>query len=337
MAKVGQPIRGRKPPSYGRKVVVRVSEGVAIVQAWPKRRGRPRNPVTVEQNLRFSEANKLAKYAPSDDQWMAIEVAKDGPLYPRDLLMSAMFGRLFETLTVDGRRMVSMAVIQDISSDLDLIGSGVQGAVLFRGQELWQGVGPGAVGDVLTSAGAGGNPFWSAAAGGAGKYIATNNPGIGPSASAFATKGSLIAAARAVTVWEMGCMITAVAGQTYRGRIWSLTAGRNIVALVGDTGPVTGLAAARQIVWRALTVPAVLAAGTNYYFAWSRTDGIGTSSVPVHGTHVPNELTGFPELTFNMGTNRSNYSWVATVNPAAPQNIPIIGASAFFIPLVVSI
>ncbi len=337
MAKVGQPIRGRKPPSYAKKVVVRVSAGTAIVQAWPKGRGRPRNPVTIEQNLRFKEANTLAKYAPSDDQWMAIEVTKNGPLYPRDLLMSAMFGRLFETLTVDGRRMVSMAVIEDISSDLDLLGSGVQGAVLFRGQDLWQEVGPGAVGDVLTSGGPAANPFWGAGGGGSGKYIATNNPGINPDPNAFATKGSLLAASRAVTVSEMGCMITAVATHTYRGRIWSLDASRNIVALVGDTGAVTGLTAGRQVVWRALTTPAVLGAGTNYYMAWSRTDGAATFAVPIHGTHQPSELTGFPELTFAMGVNRWNFGWLALTNPAAPTNVPIIGASAYFVPLVIQL
>ena len=337
MATVGQPIRGRKPPSYARKVVVRVSAGRAIIQAWPKKRGRPRNPVTIEQNLKFREANILAKYAPSDDQWMAIEVTKNSPWYPRDLLMSAMFGRLFETITVDGKRMVSMAVIEDISSDLDLLGSNMQGSVLIRTETLWTGLPPGTVGQVLTSGGPDANPTWAGAAGGGGGYIVSNVPDFVPNAALFATKGSKYRISRAVTVTAMACMLTAVVGHTYRGRIWSLDGASNTVALVGDTGAVTGLAAGRQTVWTGLLTPAVLAAGTRYFMAWSRTDGPNNFAMPIHWGNINNPLNGLPVETYAFSANKTDYTHLALANPPIPTLIPVTGNGIYSIPLALQV
>lgn len=337
MAKVGQPIRGAKPPSYGAKVVVRVSEGVAIVQAWPRKRGRSRNPVTIEQNLKFKEANQLAKYAPSDDQWMAIEVAKNSPLYPRDLLLAAMYGRLFETITVDGRRMVSMAVIEDISSDLDLIGSTTHGAILIRDDDLWTGLPPGAVGQVLTSGGGGANPFWGAGGGGAGAYITGFPPGFLPDGQAFATKGNMIATAQAVTVHQMSATITAVVGHTYRGRIWSLDGGNAITALVGDTGALTTLPAGRQTIWVPLLAPAALASGTRFYIAWSRSDGPNNFACPLHAGAGERGYEGFPTDHFVFGANQNNFSRMALANPVVPNVINIGGSGGFSIPLNMSL
>lgn len=337
MAKVGQPIRGRKPPSYARKVVVRVSAGTAIIQAWPRKRGRPRNPITIEQNLRFKEANILAKYAPSDDQWMAIEVAKNGPLYPRDLLMSAMFGRLFETITVDGRKMVSMAVIEDISADLDLLGSNMQGSVLIRTETLWTGLPPGTLGQVLNSGGPSANPFWGSGGGGGGGYIVTNQPDFVPNAALFATKGSKYRISRAVTVAAMSCMITAVNAHTYRGRIWSLDAASNTVALVGDTGAITGLTAGRQQLWAGLIAPAVLTAGTRYFMAWSRTDGPNNFAMPIHWGGINNPLNGLPIEAYAFSANKTDYTHLALANPPIPTAIPVTGNGIYSIPLALSV
>ena len=336
MATVGRPIRGRKPPSYARKVVVRVSGGRAIIQAWPKKRGRPLNPITIEQNLKFREANQLAKYAPSDDQWMAIEVTKDGPWYPRDLLMSAMFGRLFETITVDGRKMVSMAVIEDISSDLDLIGSQDHGTVLFRGEELWKGLGPGVVGEVLTSGGPTADPFWGGGGGGGGKYIVTNQPNTVADGAALNTKGTPFKIARTVTVSELGCMVTAVATDTYVGRVFALDATNMITSISGTTASITGLTAGRQELWTGLAAPVVMSAGTRYFVAWSTTNQGNTFASPFHGSVTNAELFGLPEEFYALAANANVFARVALTNPVVGTPVtPQINAR-FHTPMVLA-
>jgi len=165
MAILRTPLRGHKTPSYGARVVVRVSKGRAIFQLWPRKRGRSKNATTIAQNLLFKERVTLAKYAPGEDQWMAIEIAKNSPLYPRDLLISAMAGRLFETITVDGKVFTSVAVRDDISADLDLIGGNLPGTMLVRGPTIWEALFPGTVGEVLTTQGPDAGPLWLPGAG----------------------------------------------------------------------------------------------------------------------------------------------------------------------------
>lgn len=56
------------------------------------------------------------------------------------------------------RRLVTQA--GKLSTVLDLLGAS-RGAILFRGADGWVVLPPGAAGQVLTSAGAGADPFWN--------------------------------------------------------------------------------------------------------------------------------------------------------------------------------
>lgn len=337
MAKVGAPLRGSKPPSFGARVVVRVLNGQAIFQKWPRRRGRTTNPVTKAQNEKFKQANKLAKYASAQDQWMAIEVAKNSPLYPRDLLISAMYGRLFETLTIDGQEYVSVAVRDDISDDLDKVGGNVVGSLLYRAAEGWRGLLPGNAGETLQTQGNDLPPAWGGGGGGAGTYYTSQLPSTVTNSSPSATKGNPVFIIRDVTILEMACQLIAAPSFTYEGRIWSFDAANKLTALVGTTGPITGLGLFRQVLIRPLLVPAQLLAGTRYLIAWSRTDGPNNYILPMYATQSPRFLEGLPIDQLFLTGAVNNFTLLAVANPPIGQTIAVSFGGTFLTPLVLSL
>lgn len=329
MAILRTPIRGHKTPSYGARVVVRVSRGRAIFQKWPRKRGKITNATTLAQMALFKERNILAKYAPGEDQWIAIEVAKNSPLYPRDLLMSAMAGRLFERLVVDGKVYTSVAVRDDISADLDLIGGELQGTLLVRGPDIWQALIPAVAGQVLTSNGLNVLPSYQAGGAGGGDFFVQNEPSTLATTGAFATKGNAYGILEPTTIKGMGCMLTPSITDTYQGRIWSLDGTPALVALVGDTGPLTFTTAVRQPVFAPLLTPASLAAGTGYYFAWSKTNGTGINPIPLHGTVGTARLPGLPISYYFFNANAEIFVNLAVANPVPPQAITLSGGGSY--------
>lgn len=337
MAKIGVPIRGQKPPSYGARVVVRVLNGQAIMQKWPRRRGRKRHPTTKAQNEKFAQAQKLAKQANSQDQWMAIEVAKNSPLYPRDLLVSAMYGRLFETLTIDGKEYVSVAVRDDISDDLDKVGGSVVGSILYRAAEGWRGLLPGNDDDVLTSHGEAGPPSWELGGGGGGARYTSNLSFTAADGVNGATKGNPVQMARECTVLELGGYINVIATVDYEGRIYSLDGGNLITGIVATTGVQTGLPVGRQMIMRTLDVPAVLAAGSRYFIAWSAVNQANTFPLGIYGAIAPRFFEGLPEDPLALTGVTNNWMRMLFANP--PNGTPVVPQSngRFVTPMVVKL
>jgi hypothetical protein len=80
----------------------------------------------------------------------------------RDLFSSAMNGLLYVIVTEDGREIYSMAHVERISKSLDIF-SRTKGALLIRGDEVWEGLPPGSVGEVLRI-GPDGRPAWGSLA-----------------------------------------------------------------------------------------------------------------------------------------------------------------------------
>ena len=97
------------------RTVTYISRGALIASSWPKKRGRPKSAITREQNEWFTQANQLAKYADGQALWMAIELSRHSPWYPRDILISAMAGRRSETLTLDGLEILERAGQDELS------------------------------------------------------------------------------------------------------------------------------------------------------------------------------------------------------------------------------
>lgn len=141
--------------------------GVLRVRKWPKKRGTPRSALQRWWNDWFRQANKLAKYADGMTQARAIEMTKGSGLYPRDVMLAAMRGRLYSWIDDTGWKWFSVAAMQDISDTLDILAQTV-GNVLVRASDRWRAAEEGSPGDVLTQQASPNAPKFAPAAGGGG-------------------------------------------------------------------------------------------------------------------------------------------------------------------------
>lgn len=157
--KRGASLRGR--------VMIDTFRGALRVRKWPKKRGPPKSELQAFWVDWFVQANRLAKYADGLAQARAIQMTKGSGLYPRDVHLMAMRGRLYTWSTPDGWRWYSMAAIGDISESLDVLAQTV-GDILVRATDRWRPPPAGNPGDVLTNAGPGSPPGWAAPSAGGG-------------------------------------------------------------------------------------------------------------------------------------------------------------------------
>ena len=151
MAKLKGAYYGRRTPSLGKRIVVREHRGQIVLQAWPRKSKRPLHPTTIEANEKFRQANLLTKYVSADQQILAREASEGTPLLPRDLLIAAMYGRLWAIDIVGEGTLYSLAMASDVSQNLDIIGQ-LPGDTLARADETWERVPGGWLGATAYSA-----------------------------------------------------------------------------------------------------------------------------------------------------------------------------------------
>ncbi len=331
MAKLTGVPFGQKGLALNRSLKVVVSRGQLIASAWPKKRGKPKSQVTRDQNEWFRQANILAKYADGDAQWMAIEITKGGPLYPRDVMMSAMAGRLFETLEVDGVEYTAVAVRDDVSHDIDLLAGKDLGTLLLRGPDTWQALIPGTSGKVLTSNGPAVLPSYQPGAGSASAFYFQSGSLATKSSSANATKGTPFLAARDFTVYGIAARVDAVSGEEYVGRILAVSDIRQITAIEGSSPTITIATTAAQYIWAAFAAPINLLAGSKYAAVFSRIDGTDVSINPMYFA-PPNEgVRGMPTVPFGILSDADVVTVLAKKVPAVLDVMTDAGAFAFFL------
>lgn len=147
--------------------MIDVVRGVLRVRKWPRKRGKPKSESQRYWIDWFKQANLLAKYADAYTQVRAKEITAHTGMYPRDIILAAMRGRLYTWVDETGWRWYPVAAIQDISESLDVLGQTV-GDILVRALDRWRPVVPGAPGEVLTNMGAGAPAQWQPAGGGGG-------------------------------------------------------------------------------------------------------------------------------------------------------------------------
>lgn len=119
-------------PTFKGKFYARDHRGVAVVEAWPRKRGKPKSTTTQNQNSAFIEAINIVKNAQPAEveaaRWLA-----EGTIYTyRDILMMALVGNYIE---IEGLENMS------IQGLLDMI-SAEPGTMLVRGDLEWIGVRP---------------------------------------------------------------------------------------------------------------------------------------------------------------------------------------------------
>jgi hypothetical protein len=165
MAKITGYMVAQKAPSLRGNVYVSTWRGIAILKKWPKKRKNIRPLVNQEQEDWFRQANILTKYIDPEMQITARNAVKGTPLYPRDVQVALMAGRLLGlNLGAEGK-LYSMAVKNQVSESLDVITQTV-GGLLVRKSDGWDILPQGTTGQVLTSKGPGQLPVYEAGGGG---------------------------------------------------------------------------------------------------------------------------------------------------------------------------
>ena len=179
MAKLTRPPARGKFPSFTGRMQVYASRGVLRVAKWPRKRGKPTHPTTLWWNDWFRQANFLAKYADAMSHARAIEMTTGTPLYPRDVLLAAMRGRLYSWVDETGWRWFPVAAQGDVSESLDVLAQTI-GSVLVRAVDRWRSPPAGDVDDVLTYKGALTPPVWQAPGGGGFDQVAVPGTPVTP-------------------------------------------------------------------------------------------------------------------------------------------------------------
>ncbi len=293
---------------------------------WPRKRGRSTHAVTIAQNEWFRQANVLAKFASAQDQWWAQELTKNLPLYPRDVLISAMAGRLFERLTVDGKEWYSMAVLQDISADLDLLGGEDLGNLLMRGADLWEPLAPGLAGQVLTANGAGVKPTWQPGGGGGSAYWTAAQPTNALATAAAATKGIIIQPTTEVQVSAVGSTGGSLGNLKFRSYCFDLGTGTTIQAQAAISDEYTMPPTSTGYLVLEFQSPAVLTPDKRWFLCLGRTDGADNYALPIHQTIANTWIEGIPSQRINVSPFWQVPGMVGKAAPAAADVITTAGA-----------
>lgn len=152
--------RRPKQPSFRGRVYFYIKDGQEIAAAWPKKRGRIRNPKTADQVEWFRQAQMACKYWPANIYAEIVRATKGTPFMPRDVMTMIMATRLAALDTPDGRTIYPMVARQDISQSLDVLAQ-VPGSMLYRNEDWWLAIeAPSEPGLVLTWQDIAGGPQW---------------------------------------------------------------------------------------------------------------------------------------------------------------------------------
>lgn len=329
-ATTGIPGSGKRP-SYRENMTTYVRRGRLIYAKFRKKQGKPTSAITREQNEWFRQANTLAKYAPSDDQWMAIEVTKNGPWYPRDLLMSAMKGRLFESLIIDGKEYRSVAVIEDVSSDLDFLAGTVVGTIIVRDTDRWKGLIPTTAGLQLTSNGPDAMPSWQPAGGADAAYLTHMTPKTIFSGSSNAFKGFPFVAGQDFTLAGVGGLVNATSGHLYKGWLMEFSVAGAVTAILGETGVYESTSTERKRLFAEFITPALMVKGARYVMGWSRVDGADTFVFPFGTALVPTVFPGLPVDWFILSSNVSDSLVIPKASPQVGDTVTLGSGASFYL------
>lgn len=157
----------RRGPAYTGRIIVRSWRGRLIAQAWPRKRGRPKHPAQIRSIEAFRNATYNAQRMDSRSWDVAIRMTRGTPLYPRDVLTAAQYGREIGPVDADTGVWYPVSIISDVSNSLDAIQQ-TPGGIIVRGRNAWVPLNPGEDGHVLTTRGPDAPPVWAPASGGGG-------------------------------------------------------------------------------------------------------------------------------------------------------------------------
>jgi hypothetical protein len=136
----GAALRGR---FYTREV-----NGRLIVSRWPRSQKTARTAREADNRQLMALRSSITKYMSAQEQQFSREIAAATKLSARDLMMISQYGRLGVVVFRDGRKIYSVAAIQDVSAIFDSIGQ-TPGDMFLRGETWWEVIAKGDPNQVL--------------------------------------------------------------------------------------------------------------------------------------------------------------------------------------------
>jgi hypothetical protein len=133
-----------------RNVVVSTKNGKLIATKWPRKRGPAKTPGAYYQQQTFGIAANWAADPEPANLAMAIEMAKDTTMIPRDFLTAAAYGKILTITLPDGTQWERYwDVAANAQLTLDQITTTI-GALIYRSPAGWVEVPPGPDGYYLS-------------------------------------------------------------------------------------------------------------------------------------------------------------------------------------------
>lgn len=276
MAKLNNIRQDHTLPALGGRYIVRTWRGKLVLAKWPKKRSKPLPPHTLAQNERFKNANLLAKYAPESQQTMALKLAEEGPLYPRDYITAAMTSGLFQIQLGPNRKVFPVSQRNEVSYELDIIQQQA-GGMMGRGPDFWEPVGPGGIYSVPCLVTPGQAPVMVQPGPEVGGHSISGLQRTTENAGTTAAKGIHYELQRSIQVVSVVPSFNSVNGATYKCEIWEWD-GTKLTEKKAESSAVVWTGTAffrRQFPMLELVT---LEAGKKYVNIFIRTDATGTTN-----------------------------------------------------------
>lgn len=281
MAKLKNIRQDHTLPVLGGRFIVKTWRGKLIMQAWPKKRERPLPPKVQAQNQRFANANILAKYAAPDQQNIAMELAKEGPLYPRDYLTAAMTSGLFIYQMGKNHKVYPMSVRNEVSAELDIIAQ-TPGSLMGRAEDWWEPVTPTGLYQVPAIMDLNGKPVFMPQGPEIGGHQYGAIQKTNTSVSGSASKGWYTEITIPITITHAIPQVEEVFNGQYKCVLCRLS-GTTIAEILATSDSFTASATATNRRLFTFANPPVLAAGTRICLLHVRTDSTTTTSSGLWG------------------------------------------------------
>lgn len=273
--------------------------GKLIWQRWPVRQPTPRTPLEKETITTFSVASTATLYFDPFQLDFANAVARQTTLLPRDLLMMALYNRGTLIVQEDGRKLYSMAALQDVSDLLDTIGQ-VPGDMMYRGTTWWTRLPVGNAGDFL-QLDVDQHPFWGPSGndGGAG-YMPWNTGSTRSSTetNAFSTVLSCFRIDAAIEVRALTAEMNPNVDESVAaiiGEIAGITGNQNLLSV--HTAPTVAVPVADGVLQRrwVFDPPVQIPSGANFFYGFvNKTGPTNVSPRPFIDTNSGNPFPFLP-------------------------------------------
>lgn len=299
--------------------------GVTYASSTPHRISGSYTPAELERQKVFKGASVNVAYMSTSQQLTARLLAERSTFAVRDYLTRCIFARMFRVPRPDGKVYYAMVARNDVSQLLEPLGQ-TKGDMLWRGENWWQSIPWGSLGQVLTIVNEDEPPEWrEPQVGGDGMRLSTTLTLLTTSdTTASAFKGFVHTPEYDILVGAIWLRHASAAGIVLKAMVATVD-NENASGTLSDVhlSPAHTIVAGGNDKWTrvAFDTPIAVAAGTKCLLAIGRSDGADNYALPMRGSTtgaqtipMPGNVHGFMRITKAAPANGDAYTYVNSVN-----------------------